>query len=252
MPLPHVVPARACQTRTATVLAPDAAPDAAPGSEHAAIRVGPGRWPASASPARARHASAAAGVAGLASLFMALAAAAHPGHETTAATVGTAANAVQGLLHPLTGADHLCAMVALGVWSAMTCRRFWAPPLAFMAVLLLGALLGLARLPLPAVEPMIAVSLLVLGLLVALRARLPAIWGAGIAAVFALFHGHAHGHEMPAAASALPYIAGFLAGTLALHCAGMAAGAAMRRASVWLPRVVGAAVATYGALLLAA
>lgn len=248
MPLPHVVPARACPANTASVLAPEYSLEPGP----AAISVGPSRRQVAASSVRARHAAAVASMTGLAGLLNALAAQAHPGHESTAAAVGAAANAVQGLLHPLTGADHLCAMVALGVWSALTCRRFWAPPLAFLAVLLLGALLGLARLPLPAVEPMIAVSLLVLGLLVALRTRLPAIWGAAIAAVFAVFHGHAHGHEMPAAASALPYIAGFLAATLALHCAGMAAGAVMRRTSVWLPRVAGAAVAAYGASLLAA
>ena len=77
-----------------------------------------------------------------------------------------------GLLHPLTGLDHLAAMLAVGFWSALTARRVWTAPLAFAAMLLLGALLGLTGIELPAVEPLIAASLLVLGLLVALRTRL--------------------------------------------------------------------------------
>ena len=86
---------------------------------------------------------------------------------------GTAAFAA-GFTHPFTGLDHLAAMVALGVWSAMTSRRVWLAPLAFAGALLLGALLGLTGLALPAVEPMIAASLLVLGLIVATGRQLPA------------------------------------------------------------------------------
>lgn len=177
---------------------------------------------------------------------------AHPLHEHLAEAVGMASSATAGFLHPLSGADHLCAMIAVGLWSAMTARRVWLAPLSFAAVLLVGALLGLARLPLPAVEPMIAASLLVLGLLVAARARLPEGVGAAIAAVFALFHGHAHGYELPEAASAAAYIAGFMVATLALHGAGIAAGVALRRAHAWWPRIAGLGVAAYGLALLAA
>ncbi|WP_454689503.1 HupE/UreJ family protein [Achromobacter aloeverae] len=197
---------------------------------------------------RSRIARAAA----LLALLAAGAAQAHPGHEHVAEAAGWAASATEGFLHPLTGADHLCAMTVLGVWSAMTSRRVWLAPLSFASVLLLGALLGLARVPLPAVEPMIAVSLLVLGLLTATRARLPEVAGAVVAGVFALFHGHAHGYELPETAIALPYIGGFMVATVALHCLGIAGGLALRRGNAWLPRVAGLGVAAYGVLLLAA
>jgi urease accessory protein len=191
-------------------------------------------------------------VSAVLALSVASTASAHPLAEHLAQAAGMASSATAGFLHPLSGADHLCAMIAVGLWSAMTARRIWVAPLCFAAVLLLGALLGLARLPLPAVEPMIAASLLVLGLLVAARARLPEGVGAAIAGVFALFHGHAHGYELPEAASAAAYIAGFMAATLALHGAGIAAGVALRRAHAWLPRIAGLGVAAYGVALLAA
>jgi urease accessory protein len=185
-------------------------------------------------------------------MLAAASAGAHPLHEHLAEAVGMASSATAGFLHPLSGADHLCAMIAVGLWSAMTARRVWLAPLSFAAVLLVGALLGLARLPLPAVEPMIAASLLVLGLLVAARAHLPEGVGAAIAGVFALFHGHAHGHELPEAADAAAYIAGFMVATLALHGAGIVAGVALRRAHAWWPRLAGLGVAAYGVALLAA
>jgi urease accessory protein len=94
-----------------------------------------------------------------------------------------------GLLHPLTGADHLAAMVAVGLWSALVARRAWPDllwaPLGFAALLLAGAVLGLAGVGMPAVEPMIAASLLVLGLLVATRVRLPGLAAAALVGVFA-------------------------------------------------------------------
>nr|MBF0683179.1 HupE/UreJ family protein [Pseudomonas sp.] len=174
---------------------------------------------------------------------------AHPGHEH--AVNGTAASFASGLLHPPGGLDHLFAMVVLGVWSAMTARRVWLAPLSFAAVLLLGALLGLGGIMLPAIEPMIAASLLVLGLMTALRARLPEAAGAAVAAVFALFHGAAHGGELPLGASAMPYVAGFMLATVALHCVGIAGGLVLRHAGAWVARVLGGGVALYGAVLLA-
>ncbi|AOB33800.1 urease accessory protein UreJ [Bordetella sp. H567] len=172
--------------------------------------------------------------------------------EHIAEAAGMAASAMAGLLHPLTGVDHLCAMIAVGMWSALTARRAWVAPLSFATVLLLGALFGLARVSLPAVEPMIAASLLVLGLLLAARARLPEWSGAAIAGVFAFFHGHAHGYELPETANAGAYIAGFMAATIGLHCTGIAAGVALRQAWAWLPRAAGLGVALYGLALLAA
>lgn len=174
---------------------------------------------------------------------------AHPGHEHVVAS--TAASFASGLLHPPTGLDHLFAMVVLGVWSAMTAKRVWLAPLSFAAVLLLGALLGLGGIALPAIEPMIAASLLVLGLMTAARARLPEVAGAAVAAVFALFHGAAHGGELPVGASAMPYVAGFMLATVALHCVGIAGGLVLRNTQAWAARVLGGGVALYGAALLA-
>ena len=155
-----------------------------------------------------------------------------------------------GLLHPLTGMDHLAAMLAVGFWSALTARRVWTTPLAFAAMLLLGALLGLNGIELPAVEPMIAASLLVLGLLVALRTRLPAVLAATLVGVFAIFHGMAHGTELHGAASFWAPLLGMLISTLCLHVAGLGLGLALRCQNPWLPRMAGAAVTLLGGTLL--
>ncbi|MCA7086270.1 HupE/UreJ family protein [Cupriavidus sp. DB3] len=207
---------------------------------------------------------------------------AHPGHDV--ASVG--ASLASGLLHPLTGADHLLAMVAVGVWSALavgTAGAFGSVgsvgslgsfgsfgsvgaggagggvlrvPLTFVALMLVGAALGLAGVALPAVEPMIAASLLVVGLLVALRARLPAGVAMALVGGFAVFHGYAHGAELPPSAGALPavlaYVSGFAAATMALHLAGIAAGTVLRRHAPWLARAAGAGVALYGVGLMVA
>ncbi|CAG9174436.1 HupE/UreJ family protein [Cupriavidus pinatubonensis] len=180
---------------------------------------------------------------------------AHPGHD--AATVG--ASLWAGLLHPLTGADHLLAMAAVGVWSALCARSALDTlrlPLAFVALMLVGAGLGLAGLALPAVEPMIAASLLVVGVLVAVRAKLPAWAGMSIVGGFAVFHGYAHGAKLPGSAAALPavlaYVAGFAVATLALHLLGIVAGTYLRNRAGWLARLAGAGVALYGVGLLVA
>ena len=160
-----------------------------------------------------------------------------------------------GFLHPLTGMDHLAAMVAVGLWSALAARRagpelLWGP-LGFAGMLLAGALLGLQGVQLPAVEPMIAASLLVTGLLVVTRWHVPSIAAAFIVGVFAVFHGLAHGYELAAAPSAWATLAGMLTATVLLHLTGLGAGWVLRGASVWLPRVAGAAVALFGVTLLA-
>ena len=157
---------------------------------------------------------------------------------------------LDGLRHPLTGLDHLSAMLAVGFWSALTARRLWTAPLAFAAMLLVGALLGLAGIALPAVEPMIAASVLALGLLVALRARLPAALAAALVGLFAIFHGVAHGSELADAAHIGAPLLGMLITTVALHAAGLGLGLAIRRASAWVPRAAGAGIATLGAALL--
>lgn len=181
---------------------------------------------------------------------------AHPGHEATT----VAGSFYAGLLHPLTGADHLLAMASVGVWSALashggqqpTTAQLMRLPLAFVALMLAGAALGLSGFALPAVEPMIAASLLVIGLLVALRAQLPAAASMAIVGGFALFHGYAHGAELPATAQVLAYVGGFAAATVALHGFGIGAGLLLRRHAGWLARVAGAGVALYGVGLLVA
>ena len=160
-----------------------------------------------------------------------------------------------GFVHPLTGLDHLAVMVSVGLWSALSARRagaalLWGPA-GFAGMLLVGALLGLRGLQLPAVEPMIAASLVVTGLLVVSRLRLPGLAAALLMGVFALFHGLAHGYELAGGTSALPTLSGMLAATLLLHATGLALGRSLRSASVWLPRLAGAAVAVSGVALLA-
>ena len=161
---------------------------------------------------------------------------------------------VQGFVHPFTGLDHLAAMVAVGLWSALIARTgrdlLWAP-LGFAGMLLAGALLGLAGVQVPAVEPMIAASLLVIGLLVVTRLRLPGPVAAAVVGVFAVFHGVAHGHELAGGHGAGAAIAGMVLATALLHTAGIAIGWTLRQRGAWLPRVAGAAVALFGAALLA-
>ena len=185
------------------------------------------------------------------SLLVALpiAASAHTGVDA-----GAHHGLVAGFLHPLTGADHLAAMVAVGLWSALTARRAWPDllwaPLAFAAMLLVGALVGLAGVRLPAVEPMIAASLLVLGLLVFTQRRLPALAAAALVGVFAVFHGIAHGQELASESGAALTLAGMLAATVMLHATGIAVGWALRHANHWVPRIAGAAVALFGLALI--
>ena len=147
-----------------------------------------------------------------------------------------------GFLHPVTGLDHLAAMLAVGVWSAITTRRLWIAPLSFAALLLAGALLAQAGGAFPAIEPMIAASMLVVGLLLAAQVKLPEAAGAVLVGAFALFHGAAHGQELAAGAA----LAGMVVGTAVLHTAGIAIGLGFKRTSHWLPRVAGGAVALMG------
>ncbi|MDQ7989975.1 MAG: HupE/UreJ family protein [Candidatus Dactylopiibacterium sp.] len=177
-------------------------------------------------------------------------AAAHVGHE---AGHHHDSAFLLGLTHPFTGLDHLAAMLAVGVWSALAFRHaragMLAVPLAFAALLLLGGLLGFAGVSLPAVEPVIAASLLVMGVFVATRLRLPLAAGIAVVGGFALFHGLAHGAELPAEQAAAA-LSGMLLGTLILHVLGMLGGHFVLHRHVWLPRLAGGAVALLGAGLL--
>jgi urease accessory protein len=182
---------------------------------------------------------------------------AHAGGDASLAHSHSALDSfTAGAVHPLTGLDHLAAMVSVGLWSALSASpasrpsptRLLAAPLAFAATLLVGALLALNGLRLPGVEPMIAASLLVLGLLVASRTPMPMGWGAALVAGFALFHGLAHGQEL--GGHAVAALGGMVLSTMALHAVGIAAGLRLRQRSHWLPRFAGTSVATLGMALL--
>lgn len=159
-----------------------------------------------------------------------------------------------GLLHPLGGMDHLLAMLAVGVWSAVSARRagpalLWGP-LAFANMLVLGALLGLQGMGGAVVEPMVAASVLALGLLVLTRQGMNAAASMVLVGGFAVFHGLAHGAELAATGDAVAAVAGMFVATIALHLSGVALGWSLRAANVWATRATGAAVAASGMALL--
>lgn len=158
-----------------------------------------------------------------------------------------------GMAHPFTGLDHMGAMLTVGIWSMLAFtqsqQRVWIAPVVFVGFLLIGGLLGFAGVDLPIVEPMIASSLLVLGLLVALRVRLPLIAGALIIGAFAIFHGIAHGSELPASRAAAA-LSGMVLGTMVLHISGMALARFVLQWNIWLQRITGGVVATLGVGLL--
>lgn len=130
-----------------------------------------------------------------------------------------------GLMHPVGGIDHVVAMVGVGLWGAfLGAPAIWVLPVVFPLVMALGGLLGLLGVPLPGVEAGIAGSALVIGAMVAARARPPLALAAVIVAAFAIFHGHAHGTELPSSASPLTYSLGFVTATGLLHLAGIAFG----------------------------
>jgi len=130
-----------------------------------------------------------------------------------------------GLEHPLFGFDHLLAMLAVGVWGAqMGGRLIWALPVAFPLVMAFGSLLGIAGLPLSHVELGIALSVMALGLVIALALRPPAFVALLVIAVFAIFHGYAHGFELPRAADPSAYAVGFVFATGLIHIAGVGIG----------------------------
>ncbi|MDI1261453.1 HupE/UreJ family protein [Aquabacterium sp.] len=197
--------------------------------------------------------------AGLAAASLTTVAHAHVGAEAGLGhTHDTFSSLLAGAAHPLTGLDHVAAMVSVGLWSALSfskqasspmgAARILSAPLVFAATLLMGALMALNGVTLPGVEPMIAASLLAMGLLVATRSALPTGMGAALVVGFALFHGLAHGQELGGHAAAA--LTGMVLSTLALHAVGIAAGLALRQRSRWLPRIAGIGVATLGLGLL--
>ncbi len=157
-----------------------------------------------------------------------------------------------GLLHPLFGVDHVLAMVAVGLWAGLTGGRArFAYPLAFVGMMVLSGLWGMSGAALPGVEIGIAVSVVVLGLAIALRATPPLAAGAAACAIFAIFHGHAHGAELPQGSSGLGYALGFVLATAALHGAGLALAGLLAARAPQLARVAGGGLALAGVAILA-
>lgn len=156
-----------------------------------------------------------------AALMLGAALPAWPHSEASDLTGGFAA----GFLHPVRGWDHVVAMVAVGLWGAFLGRpAIWMLPVVFPVVMAFGGVLGIAGVPLPAVEVGIALSAIVLGAMVAAAARPPLPIAAAIVGAFAIFHGHAHGTELPDAASPLAFSLGFVVATGLLHLCGIAFG----------------------------
>jgi urease accessory protein len=138
---------------------------------------------------------------------------------------GQAAGLLAGLKHPVSGFDHVLAMVAVGLWGAqLGAPAVWMLPVAFPMMMAFGGLLGLVGVPVPGVEVGIALSAVALGALVAAEARPPLAAAVVVVAFFALFHGHAHGSELPEGANGLLYSVGFVVATGTLHGVGIALG----------------------------
>ena len=153
-----------------------------------------------------------------------------PGLASAQNVFGSPHGMHDGFMHPLTGLDHLLAMFAVGLWAAQyRGRAVWMIPLTFVSVMVLGGIMGVCGAYLPGAELGIAASLLVLGALIATMTRFKPAPSMIIVGFFALFHGFAHGHEMPAAVSAISFSAGFVLATLLLHGLGMAAGIALQK-----------------------
>lgn len=166
--------------------------------------------------------------------------------------VGQAQGFLTGLRHPISGLDHVLAMIAVGLWGAqLGAPAIWLLPVTFPMVMAFGGFLGLLGIPLPGVEVGVALSAVLLGLMVAREARPPLWLAAVMVGFFAVFHGHAHGTELPAGQSGLLYSIGFVVATGSLHALGIAIGLIHRwpqgRAAL---RVAGWAVAASGVFFL--
>ncbi|WP_095083344.1 HupE/UreJ family protein [Mesorhizobium sophorae] len=162
--------------------------------------------------------------------------------------IGTTSSFTAGFMHPFSGLDHMTVMIAVGLWASLKGgKAISAWPAAFVGVMLVGGGLGMLHMPLPFVEPGILASVVALGLLVALAVDLPVSAGVAIIGLFALFHGHAHGTEVPENAGGLEYIAGFAIATALLHATGIAAGLGLGIRFRGLARAAGAGCTAVGA-----
>jgi len=185
--------------------------------------------------------------------------------SATLLLISTAANAhtgmgettgfARGLLHPIGGLDHVAVMIAVGLFAVhLGGRALWLVPLSFVSMMSIGCAAGTAGLELPFVELGIALSVIVLGLVLALGLYLPSVVATVLVGSFAVFHGHAHGAEMPESASGLAYAAGFVIATASLHACGIGSGLLIGQLrggrSALVYRTAGGAMALAGIALL--
>ena len=160
---------------------------------------------------------------------------------------GSTDSLASGFQHPFLGLDHICAMVAVGLWAATKGgRALYVWPAAFVLAMLVGGAMGLAHLPLPFVEPGILASLIVLGLLVASAANLPLPVGVAVIVTFAILHGHAHGSEATESTAGALYLVGFAGATSVLHLVGILLGKAFVSRSSLVVRSLGGVCALVG------
>lgn len=183
------------------------------------------------------------GLAALVAAIPALALA-HPGHEHTTSFM-------TGFMHPMGGLDHLLAMLAIGLWAAsLGGRALWAVPAAFVGTMLVGGALAVAGVQVPFIEQGIVLSVILMGALLLGAARFSVVTCAGIAGLFAIFHGAAHGLEMPLNANGAEYALGFAAATALLHVIGIGFGAVIARFQAPIvTRVTGSIIAIAGLFL---
>ena len=170
--------------------------------------------------------------------------------------VGDTAGFSHGFLHPLTGLDHVLAMVMVGIFAwQLGGRALWLVPTTFVTLMAVGGTLGVAGIGVPFVEAGIALSVIVLGAIVALRVRAPIAVAMAVVGLFAIFHGHAHGAEMPESAAGIAYGLGFMLATALLHTAGIGLGFLIgwvgERKGPIVVRTAGAAAALAGVAILA-
>ena len=166
----------------------------------------------------------------LAHLAMALAAIALPTVAEAHVLAGEGGGFLHGFEHPLSGLDHMLAMFCVGLWGAqMGGRAVWSLPIAFPLIMVAGGMMGIAGIPLPAVESGIALSIIVLGAAIACLWRPPEWLALAVIGVFAIFHGYAHGAELPNAADPADYAFGFVVATGLIHLAGIAVGLGFQR-----------------------
>jgi urease accessory protein len=165
---------------------------------------------------------------------------------------GSATGFLSGFAHPLSGSDHVLAMVAVGLWGAqLGAPAIWLLPITFPLVMALGGFLALVGIPMPGVEIGIAASAVLLGAAVMTERRVPLYAAAALVALFAIFHGHAHGTELPPGQSGLLYSLGFVMATGCLHAIGVAIGAIHRwPAGKIALRVAGGGIGLAGLLFL--